>query len=101
MRGGDACVALGGIPDKATATPRLGYPATLLLRSPQIPLKQQIQKRFRELWIIVHMLVKLEVTFDHIFPLFIRYNSTSEVEACSSGRGVTIWLATLSCEKPP
>jgi hypothetical protein len=72
------------------ASPWLGYPANLLLRSPQISLEQQIQKRFRELRIIVHMLIKLEVTINHIFPLFVRYNSISEVEACGSGRDVTL-----------
>ncbi len=34
--------------------------ALLLLRSPKITFEQQIQKRFRELWIIVHMFVELE-----------------------------------------
>src|SRR5437667_6911598 len=55
----------------------------LLLRSPKITLEQQVQKRFRELWIIVYMLIELEVTIDHvlkqiiIFPHFTRFKRSN------------------------
>src|SRR5437016_7860466 len=37
-----------------------------LLRFTKIPLEKQVQESFRELWVIVHMFVELEVTIDHI-----------------------------------
>ena len=48
------------------ALSRLRYPANLLLRSIQVSFKQQIQKRFRELCVIVDMLVELKVAFNHV-----------------------------------
>ena len=39
----------------------------------KIPFKQQIQKRFRELRVVVHMFVELEVTVDHVLEQVIYY----------------------------
>ena len=48
------------------ALSRLRYSANLLLRSIQVSFKQQIQKRFRELCVIVDMLVELKVAINHV-----------------------------------
>lgn len=65
------------------ASPRLGYPVNLLLRSIQVSFKQHIQEGFRELWIIVNVLVELKVAVDHVLKQVI-YNMIKR-ETCIFG----------------
>lgn len=68
----------------------LGYPANLLVRSIQVSVKQQIQERFRELWIIVNMLVELKVAVDHVLKQVIDYVVKGEAS-------ILRWIDTYAC----
>ena len=49
------------------------YRPLALLRSEEVALEQPIEEGFRELWIIVDLLVEFEVAVDHALEQFIHY----------------------------